>query len=75
MGGAGSASTSTPAVLSGYPNSSNTGVPTGLALKNVPGQVTSGPGWSYSDGTVNVTGAGAVFSGYNRRGSKDSQLR
>jgi hypothetical protein len=49
----------------GFPNATNTGVPAGATLKAVPGQVSSGPGWSYSPAThqVNVTGDGAVLSG------------
>ncbi len=30
----------------GYPDATNTGVPKGMALRSVPGQVSSGPGWS-----------------------------
>jgi len=42
----------------GFPDGSNTG--TGSAvLTNVPGSATSGPGWSYADGVITVTGAGA----------------
>ena len=42
----------------------NTGVPAGATLKAVPGQVSSGPGWTYNSTThqVNVTGNGAVLS-------------
>jgi parallel beta helix pectate lyase-like protein len=49
----------------GFPNATNTGVPAGATLKAVPGQVSSGPGWTYSAATrqVNVTGHGAVLSG------------
>jgi hypothetical protein len=47
----------------GFPDASNTGVPTGTTLKTVPGQVSSGPGWSYnSGGWVAVTGNGANLS-------------
>jgi hypothetical protein len=50
----------------GYPGSSNTGVPAGTALKAVPGQVSSGPGWHYdSRGWVEVTGSGATLTGLN----------
>ena len=49
----------------GYPDATNTGVPSGTALKSVPGQVSSGPGWSYNaagkDVIVNVNGT--VLSG------------
>jgi len=51
----------------GYPDATNTGVPAGTKLRTVPGQVSSGPGWSYSahDHAVHVTGNGAVLSGLN----------
>jgi hypothetical protein len=49
----------------GYPDATNTGVPSGTALKSVPSQVSSGPGWYYSatgkDVIVNVNGT--VLSG------------
>src|SRR5450631_3530721 len=57
----------------GYPGAANTGVPTGTTLKSVPGQVSSGPGWSYNaaGNNVVVTGKGTVLSGlyipYNLR--------
>ncbi|MFI5066886.1 MAG: hypothetical protein ACHP9Z_23325 [Streptosporangiales bacterium] len=41
----------------GYPAATNTGA-TG-ALTAVPGSVTRGPGWSYANGVISVTGAGA----------------
>jgi hypothetical protein len=49
----------------GYPDATNTGVPAGTTLKSVPGQASSGPGWSYnaSTGTVTVTAKGTVLSG------------
>src|SRR5579859_1147144 len=48
----------------GYPDATNSGVPAGTALKTVPGQVSSGPGWHYdSRGWVEVTGTGTVLSG------------
>src|ERR1700729_2930008 len=48
----------------GYPDATNSGVPAGTALKAVPGQVSSGPGWHYdSRGWVEVTGAGANLTG------------
>jgi hypothetical protein len=49
----------------GYPAASTTGVPAGTTLKQVPAQVTSGPGWKYVPATnkVTVTGNGAVLSG------------
>jgi parallel beta helix pectate lyase-like protein len=48
-----------------YPAATTTGIPAGTALKSVPGQVSSGPGWSYSaaGNDVAVTGNGAVLSG------------
>jgi len=51
----------------GYPDATNTGVPSGMKLKTVgpgKGQVSSGPGWQFdSRGWVEVTGNGAVLSG------------
>jgi hypothetical protein len=50
----------------GFPDATNTGVPAGQdsALKTVPGQVSSGPGWSFNPaGWVQVTGNNAVLSG------------
>jgi Right handed beta helix region len=49
----------------GYPDATNTGVPAGTTLKQVPSQISSGPGWSYNaaDGEVIVTGNGTVLSG------------
>ena len=48
----------------GYPDATNSGVPAGTALKAVPGQVSSGPGWHYdSRGWVEVTGNGANLTG------------
>jgi hypothetical protein len=48
----------------GYPDAANTGVPAGTTLKSVPGQVSSGPGWSYNAAwnAVIVTGKGTVLS-------------
>ena len=48
----------------GYPAAINTGVPSGTTLKSVPGQVSSGPGWSYSAAgkDVIVTVKGTVLS-------------
>jgi len=49
----------------GYPDATNTGVPSGTTLSLVPSQVSSGPGWYYnatgSDVIVNVNGT--VLSG------------
>jgi Right handed beta helix region len=48
----------------GYPDGSNTGIPSGTTLKVVPGQVSSGPGWHYNalHNYVEVNGKGAVLS-------------
>jgi hypothetical protein len=66
--GAASASVQTNCVavphVCGFPDATNTGVPAGMSLKTVPGQVSSGPGWHYdSRGWVSVTGDGTVLSG------------
>ncbi|MGH3188257.1 MAG: hypothetical protein ACRDPY_11810 [Streptosporangiaceae bacterium] len=49
----------------GFPDGTNTGVPSGTALQSVPGQVSSGPGWYYNpagdDVIVDVNGT--VLSG------------
>jgi YVTN family beta-propeller protein len=48
----------------GYPDAETTGVPGPVALKTVPGQVSSGPGWHFDPrGFVQVTGAGANLTG------------
>ncbi len=48
----------------GYPDATNTGVPSGMSLRSVPGQVSGGPGWHYdSRGWVEVDGNGAVLQG------------
>jgi hypothetical protein len=49
----------------GYPGATNSGVPAGTTLKQVPAQVSSGPGWQYNaaNNEVTVTGNGAVLSG------------
>jgi hypothetical protein len=48
----------------GFPDTTDTGVPAGTALTQVPGQESSGPGWSFSNenGLV-VTGSGTVING------------
>ncbi len=55
----------------GYPDATNTGVPAGTTLKQVPGQASSGPGWSYNAqyNEVVVTGTGTVLSGLYIPGS------
>ncbi|MEO9198103.1 MAG: right-handed parallel beta-helix repeat-containing protein [Antricoccus sp.] len=51
--------------LCGFPDATNSGVPSGVALKSVPGDVTSGPGWHWDErGWVVVDGDGATFTGY-----------
>jgi hypothetical protein len=49
----------------GYPDATNSGVPSTVTLKTVPTQVSSGTGWTYDAATqaVNVTGSGANLSG------------
>ncbi len=49
----------------GFPDGTNTGVPRGTALRSVPGQVSSGPGWHFdaTGGYVAVTASGTVLSG------------
>jgi Right handed beta helix region len=49
----------------GFPDGTNTGVPSGMALRSVPGQVSSGPGWHYNaaDNDVIVNVNGTVLSG------------
>jgi hypothetical protein len=48
-----------------YASATNTGVPSGTTLKQVPSQVSSGPGWSYNaaGNTVIVNVKGTVLSG------------
>jgi hypothetical protein len=57
----------------GFPDATNTGVPTGTTLKPVPGQVSSGPGWHWNAtyGEVIVTGNGTVLSGLYIPGTLD----
>lgn len=46
----------------GFPDTTNTGVANYSVLRQVPGQVSSGPGWSYdSRGWISVTVAGTVL--------------
>jgi len=74
LSGSGAASRADAAVLTncaakpsacGYPDATNTGVPSGMTLKTVPSQVSSGPGWTFNaaGNDVVVTGKGAVLSG------------
>lgn len=56
----------------GYPDASNTGVPASVALKSVPSQVSSGPGWHWdSRGWVEIDGNNALFTGYSVTSSVD----
>lgn len=52
-------------IPAGFPTTSNSGIPAGTVLKNVPGQVSSGPGWAWNkaDGYLQVTGNGANLTG------------
>ena len=49
----------------GFPDAITAGVPKGVALKAVPGQVSSGPGWSYDADLhlIEVSGKNAVLRG------------
>ena len=54
----------------GFPDATNTGVPSGMTLKTVgtgTGQVSSGTGWTFNStsGFIAVTGSGATLSGLN----------
>jgi hypothetical protein len=55
----------------GYPDATNTGVPAGTTLTNVPSQATSGTGWTWdaNNYAVKVTTAGVTISGLNVTGS------
>jgi hypothetical protein len=57
----------------GFPGASNSGVRAGTTLRTVPGQVTSGAGWTWdaSDQTVEVTGRGATVTGLAINGTLD----
>lgn len=56
----------------GYPDATNTGVPSGKTLISVPGQATSGTGWHYdSRGWIAVDGDGAVLDGISTTASID----
>jgi Right handed beta helix region len=48
----------------GFPDATNTGVPSGTALRSVPDQVSSGPGWHFDAkaGDVVVTARGTLLS-------------
>ncbi len=49
----------------GFPDATSTGVPGGTALRSVPGEVSSGPGWHFDPerGYVMVTAPDTVLSG------------
>jgi hypothetical protein len=58
--------------LCGFPDTTTSGVQAGVALRSVPGQVSKGPGWhSNPDGSVEVTGNGAVLSNLSIHGDLD----
>ncbi len=70
----GPASAATGSIPGGFPNASNSGVQSGVALKSVPSQVSSGPGWTWvkaGGGYANVTGNGANLSGLSIPGNVD----
>jgi hypothetical protein len=54
-----------------YPTAATTGVPAGTTLTQVPGQVTSGPGWTWNATTKTavVTGNGTTLSGLSVSGT------
>jgi hypothetical protein len=61
-------------IPAGFPTEMNTGVQAGTVLKNVPGQVSSGPGWTWNPaggGYADVTGNGANLSGLRIPGNVD----
>lgn len=62
-----------PTPSSGWPDASNTGVPAGTTLTLVPGQLTTGPGWTWNAGyqCVEVTGEGATLDGLAISGCVD----
>jgi len=54
-----------------HPGATDTGLAPEAVLRAVgmgPGEVSSGPGWSYADGRVAITGAGTVFRGFRLDG-------
>jgi hypothetical protein len=74
-GGPAGAATINNGIPAGFPSSSNSGVPSGTPMKSVPGQVSSGPGWSWnsSGGYIEVTGNGATLSGLSVKGNVNVQ--
>jgi hypothetical protein len=66
--------TNTVSHLCGFPDTTNSGVQSGVTLKSVPDQVSSGTGWtSTAGGDVTVTGNGAVLSNLIIHGNLDVQ--
>jgi hypothetical protein len=64
--------TNTASHACGFPDTTNSGVPAGASLRSVPDQIAKGPGWtSNSDGSVAVTGNGAVLSDLSIHGTLD----
>ncbi len=59
----------------GFPDATNTGVPAGTRLTQVPGQATSGPGWTWnaSSHTAVVKTNGAVITDLHVNGILDIQ--
>lgn len=53
-----------------WPGPGNTGVPAGTVLKNVPQDVSSGPGWSWNAdaGAIYITGCNVLLSALNVNG-------
>jgi Putative Ig domain len=54
-----------------YRSASNTGPAAGTTLQPIgsgPGQVSSGPGWDYSGGSVRITGPGTILNGFSLQG-------
>jgi hypothetical protein len=54
-----------------YPSASNTGPVSGTVFQTIgtaSGDVSSGPGWSYANGYVSITGAGTTFNGFSISG-------
>jgi hypothetical protein len=54
-----------------HPSATDTGPAPGAVLSAVgtgPGEVSGGPGWSYADGRVSITGAGTLFRGFRLGG-------
>jgi hypothetical protein len=70
----GATTSSTTGIPAGFPTGTNSGVQAGTVLKNVPGQVSSGPGWTWNPaggGYADVTGNGANLSDLRIPGNVD----